>query len=203
MSDLQIIVDFLERHFFSFLLFIFSLVFFSEKLFGTLSKLQDFLGFETKWSLEKKHQKEVIDHHTEMLDKLTAILDTQIKDINNQTQDIQVIKDMMKEQAQLLCNHKEDMERLFEHTAELTKKIDTATLIDEALKDGLASLLRDRIKQAHRYYVEQKKEISATGLENIREMYLVYHDRLHENGVGKKMYEEIKALPIKNDDIYI
>ncbi|MFR2774893.1 MAG: hypothetical protein ACLTBR_03590 [Anaerostipes sp.] len=203
MSEFQIILDFLQQHIFSFLLFIIALLFFSEKFFGTLSHLQKFFGFETRWSLEKKHQKEIIDRHTEMLDKLTTIMD-------NQSQDIQVIKDMMREQAQFLCNQKVSMEELFEHTAELAKKIsvlteniDNATVLDEALKDGLAALLRDRIKQAHRYYVEHEKEISATGLENVTEMFSVYYYKLHENGVGKKMYEEIKALPIKSDDTYI
>lgn len=193
MAELQIILEFLERHLFSFILFLFALLIASEKLFGTLSHLQEYMGFETKWSLEKKHQKEIIEQHALMLDKLTDIL-------NNQTQDIQVIKDMMREQAQLLCDQNASMDRLFEHTAELANKIDEAMLSDEALREGLAALLRDRIKQAHKHYVEGVHEISPTALENIREMFKVYNEKLHENGIGEKMYKEIEALPLKIDN---
>lgn len=56
----------------------------------------------------------MIDKHTETLDKLTQIL-------SNQNKDIQVIKDMMREQAALLTDQKVGMERLFAHTAELAK----------------------------------------------------------------------------------
>ena len=190
MKELEIIADFLEHHLFSFILFIFALIFFSEKLFGTLSHLQEHFGIETKWSLEKKNQKELVTQHTKTLKQLADILDKQSKDI-------QVIKDMMREQAQLLCDQNSSMERLFEHTAELATKIDEGMLSDEALKEGLAALLRDRIKQAHKYYTEEVKEISPTALENIKEMFDVYSKRLHENGVGEKMFKEIEALPLK------
>ena len=137
----------------------------------------------------------MIDKHTETLDKLTQIL-------SNQNKDIQVIKDMMREQATLLTDQKVGMERLFAHTAELAKKLDDACVIDVALSEGVAAMLRDRIKQAHRYY-KQKGCISPTGLENINAIYKVYHDQLHQNGVGEKMYKEIKALPIKDEESFL
>src|SRR5699024_4247782 len=101
---------------------------------------------------------------------------------------------------QLLCDQNASMDRLFEHTAELASKIDEAMLSDEALREGLAALLRDRIKQAHKHYVEGVREISPTALENIREMFKVYNKKLHENGIGEKMYKEIEALPLKIDN---
>lgn len=202
MSELETIVKFLSQHGSALIVFIFALLLFLDKFFDVTSKLNEKFGFETRASLEKKHQKEVIeqqrlmiDKHTETLDKLTQILD-------NQNKDIQVIKDMMREQAALLTAQKVSMERLFAHTAELAQKLDDACVMDVALSDGVAAMLRDRIKQAHRYY-KQKGCISPTGLENINAIYKVYHDQLHQNGVGEKMYKEIKALPIKDEESFL
>ena len=202
MSELETIVKFLSQHGSALIVFIFALLLFLDKFFDVTSKLNEKFGFETRASLEKKHQKEVIeqqrlmiDKHTETLDKLTQILD-------NQNKDIQVIKDMMREQAALLTAQKVSMERLFAHTAELAQKLDDACVMDVALSDGVAAMLRDRIKQAHRYY-KQKGCISSTGLENINAIYKVYHDQLHQNGVGEKMYKEIKALPIKDEESFL
>ena len=41
------------------------------------------------------------------------------------------------------------------------------------------------------------------GLQNINAIYKVYHDQLHQNGVGEKMYKEIKALPIKDEESFL
>lgn len=201
MSELETIIKFLSQHGSALIVFIFALLLFLDKFFDVTSKLNEKFGFETRASLEKKHQKEVIeqqrlmiDKHTETLDKLTQILD-------NQNKDIQVIKGMMREQAALLTAQKVSMERLFAHTAELAQKLDDACVMDVALSDGVAAMLRDRIKQAHRYY-KQKGCISPTGLENINAIYKVYHDQLHQNGVGEKMYNEIKALPIKDEESF-
>nr|DAY85701.1 MAG TPA: hypothetical protein [Caudoviricetes sp.] len=198
----NIIINFLSQNGTALIVFIFAVLLFADKFFDVTSKLNEKFGFETRVSLEKKHQKEVIeqqrlmiDKHTETLDKLTQILD-------NQNKDIQVIKDMMREQAALLTDQKVGMERLFAHTAELAKKLDDACAMDVALSEGVAAMLRDRIKQAHRYY-KQKGCISPTGLENINAIYKVYHDQLHQNGVGEKMYNEIKALPIKDEESFL
>lgn len=202
MSELETIIKFLSQHGSALIVFIFALLLFVDKIFDVTSKLNDKFGFETHASLEKKHQKEVIEQQRIMIDKHTETLDKLTQILSNQNKDIQVIKDMMREQATLLTDQKAGMERLFAHTAELAKKLDDACVIDVTLSEGVAAMLRDRIKQAHRYY-KQKGCISPTGLENINAIYKVYHDQLHQNGVGEKMYKEIKALPIKDEESFL
>lgn len=201
MNELETIIDFLAEHGSALVVFIFAVLLFLDKFFGTVSNLTERFGFETKASLEKKHQaevikkqEEIIEKHTETLAKLTEILD-------NQNKDVQDIKKMISEQANMLSEQKVNMNRLFEHTAELAQKLDEACGTDEVLANGVAAILRDRIKQAHRYYKE-KGGISPTGLENIEAIYKVYHDQLHQNGVGEKLYNEIKALPIKDEETF-
>lgn len=198
----NIIINFLSQHGSALVVFIFAVLLFADKIFDVTSKLNNKFGFETHASLEKKHQKEVIEQQRLMIDKHTETLDKLTQILSNQNKDIQVIKDMMREQATLLTDQKAGMERLFAHTAELAKKLDDACVIDVALSEGVAAMLRDRIKQAHRYY-KQKGCISPTGLENINAIYKVYHDQLHQNGVGEKMYKEIKALPIKDEESFL
>lgn len=197
----NIIFNFLSQNGAALIVFIFAVLLFADKFFDVTSKLNERFGFETKASLEKKHQKEVIEkqeemikQHAETLAKLTEILD-------NQNKDVQDIKKMISEQANMLSEQKVNMNRLFEHTAELAQKLDEACGTDEVLANGVAAILRDRIKQAHRYYKE-KGGISPTGLENIEAIYKVYHDQLHQNGVGEKLYNEIKALPIKDEETF-
>ena len=202
MSELETIIKFLSQHGSALIVFIFALLLFADKIFDVTSKLNDKFGFETHASLEKKHQKEVIEQQRIMIEKHTETLDKLTQILSNQNKDIQVIKDMMREQATLLTDQKAGMERLFAHTAELAKKLDDACVIDVTLSEGVAAMLRDRIKQAHRYY-KQKGCISPTGLENINAIYKVYHDQLHQNGVGEKMYKEIKALPIKDEESFL
>lgn len=201
MNELETIIDFLAEHGSALVVFIFAVLLFLDKFFGTVSNLTERFGFETKASLEKKHQaevikkqEEIIEKHTETLAKLTEILD-------NQNKDVQDIKKMISEQANMLSEQKVNMNRLFEHTAELAQKLDEACGTDEVLANGVAAILRDRIKQAHRYY-RQQGGISPTGLENIEAIYRVYHDQLHQNGVGEKLYNEIKALPIKDEETF-
>lgn len=201
MNELETIIDFLAGHGSALVVFIFAVLLFLDKFFGTVSNLTERFGFETKASLEKKHQaevikkqEEIIEKHTETLAKLTEILD-------NQNKDVQDIKKMISEQAEMLNEQKVNMNRLFQHTAELAQKLDEACGTDEVLANGVAAILRDRIKQAHRYYKE-KGGISPTGLENIEAIYKVYHDQLHQNGVGEKLYNEIKALPIKDEETF-
>ena len=88
MSELETIINFLSQHGSALVVFIFAVLLFLDKFFGTVSKLIGYLGLETKASLEKKHQKEVIEkqeeiirQHTETLAKLTEILDNQNKNV--------------------------------------------------------------------------------------------------------------------------
>lgn len=199
MSELETIINFLSQHGSALIVFIFALLLFLDKFFGTVSNLIERFGLETKATLERKHQKEVIEkqeeiirQHTKTLAKLTEILD-------NQNKEVCEIKQMIEKQGAMLNEQRVNMERLFSHTAELAQKLDDACDTDSVLADGVAAILRDRIKQAHRYY-KNKGGISPTGLENIESIYIVYHDQLHKNGVGEKLYKEIKELPIKDED---
>ena len=201
MNELETIIQFVSHNGSALILFAFALLLFLDKFFGTVTNLIERFGIETKASLEKKHQKEVlaqqkevIEKHTETLSKLTEILD-------NQNKEIQEIKKMIEEQGSMLSEQRVNMERLFSHTAELAQKLDDACDTDSVLAEGVAAILRDRIKQAHRYY-KGKGGISPTGLENIEAIYIVYHDQLHKNGVGEKLYKEIKELPIKDEDTF-
>lgn len=194
MSELETIIEFISENGAAFILFVCATLLFLDKISDVVNHLISKLGIETKASREKNEQKKIIEKHTETLAKLTEVLD-------NQNKDIQVVKDMMKEQATLLTEQRANMEKIFSRTAELAKKLDDACDTDSVLADGVAAILRDRIKQAHRYY-KNKGGISPTGLENIEAIYIVYHDQLHKNGVGEKLYNEIKQLPIKDEDTF-
>lgn len=201
MSELETIIDFLSQHGSALVVFIFALLLFLDKFFGTVSNLTERFGIETKSTLERKHQAEVIKKQEEMIEKHTETLAKLTEILDNQTKDVQDIKKMISEQADMLSEQKVNMNRLFQHTAELAQKLDEACGTDEVLANGVAAILRDRIKQAHRYY-KDKGGISPTGLENIEAIYKVYHDQLHQNGVGEKLYNEIKALPIKDEETF-
>lgn len=199
MNELETIISFLSQHGSALVVFIFALLLFVDKFFGTVSKLIEWFGLETKTTLERKHQKEVIEKQKEMIEKHTETLAKLTEILNNQNKEVCEIKQMIEKQGAMLNEQRVNMERLFSHTAELAQKLDDACDTDSILADGVAAILRDRIKQAHRYY-KNKGGISPTGLENIESIYIVYHDQLHKNGVGEKLYKEIKELPIKDED---
>ena len=64
----------------------------------------------------------------------------------------------------------------------------------DALKDGVRSLLRDRLIQSMLRYEEQGW-IEASSLENIGMMYSSYHF-LGGNGLVSKLYKEVQELSI-------
>lgn len=199
MNELETIISFLSQHGSALVVFIFALLLFLDKFFGIVSDLIERFGIETKATLERKHQKEVIEKQKEMIEKHTETLAKLTEILNNQNKEVCEIKQMIEKQGGMLNEQRVNMERLFSHTAELAQKLDDACDTDSVLADGVAAILRDRIKQAHRYY-KNKGGISPTGLENIESIYIVYHDQLHKNGVGEKLYKEIKELPIKDED---
>ena len=59
MSELETIIKFLSQHGSALIVFIFALLLFLDKFFGTVSNLIERFGIETKATLERKHQKEV------------------------------------------------------------------------------------------------------------------------------------------------
>lgn len=66
----------------------------------------------------------------------------------------------------------------------------------KALLKGMAFLLRAELERAHREYVVDG-HITSSELEEVKDIYETYHS-LGGNGVGTKIYEEIKSLKIKD-----
>ena len=67
------------------------------------------------------------------------------------------------------------------------------------LKEGMLAILHDRIYQACRHYLKQES-IDIEGLTNIEYMYRNYHE-LGGNGTGTELYERVRKLPIKENDV--
>lgn len=64
-----------------------------------------------------------------------------------------------------------------------------------AIKEGLRTLLRNELIQAHRDYVD-RGFVTLEILEYCEQTYNAYHG-LGGNGSGDKLWEDIKKLPIK------
>lgn len=64
----------------------------------------------------------------------------------------------------------------------------------KALKEGLQSLLRDRIIQAYNHYVKDKGWIPIYAKESINACYKSY-EALGENGVINDLMEQLNDLP--------
>ena len=62
-----------------------------------------------------------------------------------------------------------------------------------AMGFGIQALLRDRVIQAHNYYME-KGCCPIYAKENVEEMYKRYHD-LGGNGTMTKLYESLMTMP--------
>ena len=60
MNELETIIQFLSQHGSALVVFIFAVLLFLDKFFGTVSNLTEKFGIETKASLERKHQADVI-----------------------------------------------------------------------------------------------------------------------------------------------
>lgn len=63
-----------------------------------------------------------------------------------------------------------------------------------ALKDGVLSVLHDRLYQECDRYI-QRGSIDAVGLKNIEHLYESYH-ALGGNGTGSELYKRAKVLPL-------
>lgn len=75
----------------------------------------------------------------------------------------------------------------------LSKKLKEEMKDQKALRDGVQSLLRDRIIQTHHHYME-KGFIPVYGMENVLDMYGAYHE-LGGNGTVTKLVGTLKELP--------
>lgn len=67
----------------------------------------------------------------------------------------------------------------------------------DKLMKGLSFLLRAQLERYHATYVGEYHCIKSDELEEVKDVYDTYH-ALGGNGVGTKIYDEIKTLPIKD-----
>ena len=82
------------------------------------------------------------------------------------------------------------LEQLDEKMTKLSTKIDDVT-------NGGVSLLRDRIIQSCRVFIERGK-ITLTAKTNIQDLYHYYHDVFGGNGIGEYYYTEMNKLPVED-----
>lgn len=188
MEELRLLIHLITKHLADFIIIMFGILLALDKVWGISSKIQNKFGIRTKSSIEREHNRTKIIEHEQNIKRQRELIENLMVKIDEQNE----------KQTAILENQNEQIERILKHTASLSQSILEINKVDEALTKGMAALLRDKIKQAHKYYIE-KQSISPTGLENITEIYKVYHDQLHENGVGEKMFKEIKNLPLKDD----
>ena len=82
------------------------------------------------------------------------------------------------------------LEQLDEKMTKLSTKMDDVT-------NGGVSLLRDRIIQSCRVFIERGK-ITLTAKTNIQDLYHYYHDVFGGNGTGEYYYTEMNKLPVED-----
>ena len=95
-------------------------------------------------------------------------------------------------------DHKRELEEL-ERKAESQRLEDKRQREFEALKNGVQSMLRDRLIQSALSY-EKQGWIDTNSLENIGLMFSAY-SALGGNGIVTKLFNEIQELPHVNPNI--
>lgn len=80
----------------------------------------------------------------------------------------------------------------------LCVKVNHKLLEQEALKNGMQALLRDRIIQAYNYHIE-KGYCAIHDKDNICNLYSQYH-KLGANGVADHMVDKINQLPTRRTE---
>ena len=81
---------------------------------------------------------------------------------------------------------------------ELDRKLGLISRCTDRLRDGGLILLRDRIIQSCRIFIE-RGSIPITARNNIRDMYKCYHDEFDGNGDGEFYFQQMMELPIDQD----
>lgn len=81
---------------------------------------------------------------------------------------------------------------------ELDRKLGLISRCTDRLRDGGLILLRDRIIQSCRIFIE-RGSIPITARNNIRDMYKCYHDEFDGNGDGEFYFQQMMGLPIDQD----
>lgn len=81
---------------------------------------------------------------------------------------------------------------------ELDRKLILISGCTDRLKSGSLTILRDRIIQSCRIFLE-RGSIPITARNNIREMYKCYHDEFNGNGDGEYYFKKMMELPVDQD----
>lgn len=101
---------------------------------------------------------------------------------------------------ELLENYKEIAKKqkvTTTHLEQLDEKVTKLSAKMDDVANGGMSLLRDRIVQSCRVFLERGK-ITLTAKTNIQDMYHYYHDIFGGNSIGEYYYTEMNKLPIED-----
>lgn len=109
-----------------------------------------------------------------------------------------MFNELLDSNRKLLEQSKQNAER----DEELRKQIEDITEVVQHVTAGSKVLLRDRIIQSCRVFLE-RGEINRMARNNITDMYHWYHDELHGNGLGELYYQKMMELPLVDEDMPI
>lgn len=124
------------------------------------------------------------------------------------------VKDTTKEKKEV-AKHKHELElkrettiqnlvqqqkELFDQYTNITAQIEGLAKTVEHVTNGEKVLLRDRIIQACRVFIE-KGYVTLSARANIVDMYKWYHEELGGNGLGETYFKRMIALEIIDDGV--
>lgn len=80
----------------------------------------------------------------------------------------------------------------------IARKMRALVRTNDAQQDGIRTLLRNELVRLHRDLVEAQGWCTLEDKEYAERTYIAYH-KLGGNGTGTVLYEDIMALPIKDN----
>lgn len=80
----------------------------------------------------------------------------------------------------------------------IARKMRALVKTNDAQQDGIRTLLRNELVRLHRDLVEAQGWCTLEDKEYVERTYIAYHE-LGGNGTGTVLYEDIMALPIKDN----
>ena len=80
----------------------------------------------------------------------------------------------------------------------IVRKMRALVRTNDAQQDGIRTLLRNELVRLHRDLVEAQGWCTLEDKEYAERTYIAYHE-LGGNGTGTVLYEDIMALPIKDN----
>lgn len=80
----------------------------------------------------------------------------------------------------------------------IARKMRALVRTNDAQQDGIRTLLRNELVRLHRDLVEAQGRCTLEDKEYAERTYIAYHE-LGGNGTGTVLYEDIMALPIKDN----